>query len=133
MRTENVSRRRAWQTLAVLPAFLISSALWVLRTQPSAVAAERADAVAVAEAVERLPVVGSVLYVAAHPDDENSQLLPYLALGLHLRTAYFSATRGDGGQNLIGTEQYEALGILRTEELLAARRLDGAEQYFAQA
>ncbi|MBI4465259.1 MAG: PIG-L family deacetylase, partial [Acidobacteria bacterium] len=65
--------------------------------------------------------------------DENSQLLPYLARGLHLRTAYLSATRGDGGQNLIGNEQYEALGILRTEELLAARRLDGAEQYFAQA
>ena len=86
-----------------------------------------------AEAIERLPVVGTVILTGAHPDDENNALLAYLARGLHLRTAYLSATRGDGGQNLLGAEQYEALGILRTEELLSARRRDGAEQYFAQA
>ncbi|MBI1955793.1 MAG: PIG-L family deacetylase [Acidobacteria bacterium] len=94
---------------------------------------ERTDAAAVAEAIEKLPVVGSVLLTGAHPDDENNALLAYLARGLHLRTAYLSETRGDGGQNLLGNEQYEALGMLRTEELLAARRLDGAEQYFGQA
>ncbi|HWP83956.1 MAG TPA: PIG-L family deacetylase, partial [Terriglobia bacterium] len=88
---------------------------------------------ALADAIERLPVVGSVLLTGAHPDDENNALLTYLARGLHLRTAYLSATRGDGGQNLLGNEQYEALGILRTEELMAARRIDGAEQYFANA
>ncbi|MBI3895603.1 MAG: PIG-L family deacetylase [Acidobacteria bacterium] len=94
---------------------------------------QRTDATAIAEAIERLPVVGSVLLTGAHPDDENNALLAYLARGLHLRTAYLSETRGDGGQNLIGNEQYEALGMLRTEELLAARRLDGADQYFGQA
>jgi len=107
--------------------------LWPSEPRSTALAAERADPTAVAEAVGRLRVVGSVLFTGAHPDDENSTLLPHLAKRLHLRTAYLSATRGDGGQNLIGTEQYEALGILRTEELLAARRLDGAEQYFTQA
>ena len=107
--------------------------LWPGEPRSTVLAAERADPTAVAEAIGRLRVVGSVLFTGAHPDDENSTLLPHLAKRLHLRTAYLSATRGDGGQNLIGTEQYEALGILRTEELLAARRLDGAEQYFTQA
>ena len=109
-------------------------ALWWSHGAPAPVsAAEPKDAAAVADAIERLPVVGSVLLTGAHPDDENNALLAYLARGLHLRTAYLSATRGDGGQNLLGNEQYEALGILRTEELMAARRLDGAEQFFAQA
>ena len=107
--------------------------LWPVERRSTALAAEPTDIAAVAEAIGRLPVVGSVLFTGAHPDDENSALLPNLAKRLHLRTAYLSATRGDGGQNLIGAEQYEALGILRTEELLAARRLDGAEQYFTQA
>src|SRR5258705_3477194 len=77
------------------------------------------------QALARLPVTGSVLHTGAHPDDEHSTLLAYLARGRHVRTAYLSATRGDGGQNLLGTEQYEALGLLRTQELLDARRLDG--------
>ncbi len=125
--------RLAIKTLAAILAVLLLGTLWLYRDQPQALASESADAAAIAEAIDRLPVVGSLLLIAAHPDDENSQLLPYLARGLHLRTAYLSATRGDGGQNLLGNEQYEALGILRTEELLAARRLDGAEQFFAQA
>ena len=109
-------------------------ALTIFRSTPAPVAAAGAnDAAAVADAIERLPVVGSVLLTGAHPDDENNALLAYFARGMHLRTAYLSATRGDGGQNLLGNEQYEALGILRTEELMAARRLDGAEQFFAQA
>ncbi len=84
-------------------------------------------------ALRRLGVVGSVLYVGAHPDDENTALLAYLARGRGLRTAYLSVTRGDGGQNLIGTEQGELLGLVRTQELLAARRIDGAEQFFTRA
>ncbi|MDB6128518.1 MAG: LmbE family protein [Verrucomicrobia bacterium] len=76
---------------------------------------------------------GSVLYVAAHPDDENNRLLPYLARGRGLRTGYLSLTRGDGGQNLIGPELGPLLGIIRTEELLAARRIDGARQFFTRA
>lgn len=76
---------------------------------------------------------GSVLYVAAHPDDENNRLLPYLARGRALRTAYLSLTRGDGGQNLIGPELGDQLGVIRTQELLAARRIDGAAQFFTRA
>jgi len=71
--------------------------------------------------------------IAAHPDDENTALLAYLARGRKLRTGYLSLTRGEGGQNLIGSEQGDELGILRTEELLAARRIDGAEQFFTRA
>jgi LmbE family N-acetylglucosaminyl deacetylase len=77
--------------------------------------------------------LGSVMMIAAHPDDENTALLAYLSRGLHVRTAYLSLTRGEGGQNLIGGEQGDELGIIRTEELLAARRIDGAEQYFTRA
>ena len=91
------------------------------------------NAAAIAAGLRKLGVVGSVLYVAAHPDDENTALLAYLANGAHLRTAYLSVTRGDGGQNLIGAEQGPALGLIRTQELLAARRLDGAEQFFTRA
>ena len=83
--------------------------------------------------LKKLNVLGSVLYIAAHPDDENNALLPYLANEKLYRTAYLSLTRGDGGQNLIGVEQGVELGLIRTQELLAARRVDGAEQYFSRA
>lgn len=83
--------------------------------------------------LKKLNVLGSVLYIAAHPDDENTRLLGYLAQEKHYRTGYLSLTRGDGGQNLIGTEQGELLGLIRTQELLAARRMDGAEQFFSRA
>ena len=83
--------------------------------------------------LDRLNVTGSVLMIAAHPDDENTALLAYLARGRKVRTGYLSLTRGEGGQNLIGAEQGDALGIIRTEELLAARRIDGAEQFFTRA
>jgi LmbE family N-acetylglucosaminyl deacetylase len=83
--------------------------------------------------LRRLGVVGSVLYVAAHPDDENTNLIAYLANGALVRTGYLSVTRGDGGQNLIGSEQGPALGLIRTQELLAARRVDGGEQFFTRA
>lgn len=83
--------------------------------------------------LKKLNVLGSVLYIAAHPDDENNTLLPYLAKEKLYRTGYLSLTRGDGGQNLIGNEQGIELGLIRTQELLAARRLDGAEQFFSRA
>jgi LmbE family N-acetylglucosaminyl deacetylase len=85
------------------------------------------------QVLARLPVTGALLHTAAHPDDEHSSMLAYLARGRHIRTAYLSATRGDGGQNLLGAEQGEALGLLRTQELLDARRLDGADQFFTRA
>lgn len=87
----------------------------------------------IAAGLRRLGVTGSVLYVAAHPDDENTRFLAWLAGERGLRAGYLSMTRGDGGQNLIGTEQDELLGLIRTHELLAARRIDGAEQMFTRA
>ncbi len=83
--------------------------------------------------LKRLNTSASVLMIGAHPDDEDTALLSYLARGENARTAYLSLTRGDGGQNIIGPELGEALGVIRTEELLQARRLDGAEQYFTRA
>ena len=77
--------------------------------------------------------MGSVLYIAAHPDDENTLLIAYLARGRNYRTAYLSLTRGDGGQNVLGPEFGEELGVARTQELLAARRLDGGRQFFTRA
>ena len=81
----------------------------------------------------KLNVTGTVLMIAAHPDDENTALLSYFSRGRKLRTGYLSLTRGEGGQNLIGSEQGDALGVIRTQELLAARRIDGAEQFFTRA
>lgn len=83
--------------------------------------------------LKKLKVYGSVLYIAAHPDDENTRLLAYMANGKLYKTGYLSLTRGDGGQNLIGNEQGTELGLIRTNELLAARRIDGAEQFFSRA
>src|SRR5688572_24638444 len=83
--------------------------------------------------LNKLKVLGSVLYFAAHPDDENTRLLAYLSKERLYRTGYLSLTRGDGGQNLIGDEQGIDLGLIRTQELLAARRTDGAEQFFSRA
>ncbi|MFP4846134.1 PIG-L family deacetylase [Winogradskyella sp. PE311] len=85
------------------------------------------------EAVQKLNVLGSVLYIAAHPDDENTRLISYMSNQVKARTAYLSLTRGDGGQNLIGSEIRELLGVIRTQELLAARRIDGGEQRFTRA
>ena len=85
------------------------------------------------EAIQKLNVLGSVLYVAAHPDDENTRLISYMSNQVKARTAYLSLTRGDGGQNLIGPEIRELLGVIRTQELLAARRIDGGEQRFTRA
>lgn len=83
--------------------------------------------------LKKLNTLGSALYIAAHPDDENTRLLAFLAKEKKFRTGYLSLTRGDGGQNLIGNEQSELLGLIRTQELLAARRTDGAEQFFSRA
>jgi LmbE family N-acetylglucosaminyl deacetylase len=83
--------------------------------------------------IRKLNVLGSVLYIAAHPDDENTLMLSYLSKDQLVRTGYLSLTRGDGGQNLIGAEQGYNIGVIRTQELLAARRIDGAQQFFSRA
>ena len=85
------------------------------------------------QAIKKLNVLGTVLYMAAHPDDENTRLIAYLSKDKLYRTGYLSVTRGDGGQNLIGNEQGIELGLIRTQELLAARRIDGGEQFFTRA
>src|SRR3954471_1950541 len=84
-------------------------------------------------ALQKLDVLGRVLYVAAHPDDENTNLMALWANGSLYDAAYLSITRGDGGQNLIGPELREGLGVIRTEELLAARRIDHGKQFFSRA
>ena len=87
----------------------------------------------VEQSLHKLNELGTVLMIAAHPDDERTAVLAYFARGRHMRTAYLSLTRGEGGQNLIGSEQGAQLGIIRTQELLAARQIDGAEQFFTRA
>jgi LmbE family N-acetylglucosaminyl deacetylase len=84
-------------------------------------------------ALQKLNVLGRVLYIAAHPDDENTNLMALWANGSLYESAYLSITRGDGGQNLIGPELRERLGVIRTEELLAARRIDHGKQFFSRA
>ena len=101
-----------------------------------AVAAQGPERITSAEIylrLNKLNVLGTVLYVAAHPDDENSRLIAYMAKDRLYRTGYLSMTRGDGGQNLIGDEQGVELGLIRTQEMLAARRVDGADQFFSRA
>lgn len=91
------------------------------------------DAVAIYHQIQKLNFLGSVLYLAAHPDDENTRLISYLSNEKKARTGYLSLTRGDGGQNLIGPELREQLGVIRTQELIEARKIDGGEQFFSRA
>ena len=91
------------------------------------------NAVAIFNQLQKLNFLGSVLYIAAHPDDENTRLISYLSNEKMARTGYLSLTRGDGGQNLIGSELREQLGVIRTQELLEARKIDGGEQFFSRA
>lgn len=115
--------RRFFLAAMLLPCFLKAQV-----QQPTAL-----NAAEIAQGIATLSIKGSVLYIAAHPDDENTRLLAYLAKEAKVRTAYLSLTRGDGGQNLIGNEQAELLGQIRTQELLAARNIDGAGQFFSRA
>jgi LmbE family N-acetylglucosaminyl deacetylase len=100
---------------------------------PRVLLSQERGATALRALTDGLSTTVRVLVIGAHPDDEDTQLISYLSRGRRVQTAYLSLTRGDGGQNLIGNELGEALGAIRTEELLAARRIDGAEQYFGRA
>lgn len=108
--------------------FLLGTVISTQAQQP-----KKLNASEIYESVQKLNVLGSVLYIAAHPDDENTRLISYMSNHVKARTAYLSLTRGDGGQNLIGPEIRELLGVIRTQELLAARRVDGGEQRFTRA
>ena len=94
---------------------------------------QKPNAVEIYNQIQKLNFLGSVLYIAAHPDDENTRLLSYLSNEKMARTGYLSLTRGDGGQNLIGPELRELLGVIRTQELIEARKIDGGEQFFSRA
>jgi LmbE family N-acetylglucosaminyl deacetylase len=117
----------------LLRRLLLAAAATAALTTASAQAPRSYSSSDILQLMQQLKVVGSVLYVGAHPDDENTRLLAYLAKERKVRTAYLSLTRGDGGQNLLGDEQGIELGLMRTQELLAARRIDGAEQFFSRA
>src|SRR5262245_47204286 len=113
--------------------FILSSALVLLIPKaiiPAPELAEQRGAMGLSKALRRLDVIGRYLHTGAHPDDENSALLAWRARGQGVRTAYLSTTRGEGGVNLVGSELFEDLGVIRTEELYGARRLDRAQQFF---
>jgi LmbE family N-acetylglucosaminyl deacetylase len=122
------SRRTPW-----LARFAAVSVCFLAGFPGSSRAAELMPASAILQDLRSFREMGSVLYIAAHPDDENTLLIAYLARGRNYRTAYLSLTRGDGGQNVLGPEFGAELGVARTQELLAARRLDGGRQFFSRA
>jgi len=117
---------------ALKPVLVCFIAVILLPTISFSQAPQKLNAAEIKAALNKLEVLGSVLYMAAHPDDENTRLIAYMSQEKYLRTGYMAMTRGDGGQNLIGTEIREYLGIIRTQELLAARRTDGSEQFFTR-
>ena len=116
---------------------LIAIASWVVVPRSPVGAQVRPiydyGAAGLANLLGRLQTTASALHTGAHPDDEDSAFVARTARGDHARVAYLSLTRGEGGQNIIGPELFDALGVIRTEELLQARRLDGGDQFFARA
>lgn len=120
-----ISMQKLYFTILLLVVFSIPK---IGAQQP-----QKPDAVAIYNQIQKLNFLGSVLYIAAHPDDENTRLISYLSNEKKARTGYLSLTRGDGGQNLIGPELRELLGVIRTQELIEARKIDGGEQFFSRA
>lgn len=112
---------------------LFSCSIVLFFTTAFSQAPQKPTASEIHESIKKLNFLGTVLYVAAHPDDENTALISYFANDVKARTGYLSLTRGDGGQNLIGPEIRELLGVIRTQELVAARQTDGGEQFFSRA
>ncbi|WP_264509599.1 PIG-L family deacetylase [Flavobacterium sp. N1719] len=114
------------QSFLLLAACIVALPTWGQRP-------EKPNAADIYHQIEKLNFLGNVLYIAAHPDDENTRLISFLSNEVHARTGYLSLTRGDGGQNLIGPELRELLGVIRTQELIEARKIDGGEQFFSRA
>ena len=122
-------KRKYHFTIILIAICLLILVPSVLKSQP----VKTYNAAEIKLALKKLNTLGSVLYIGAHPDDENTAFLSYCSSGKLLRTGYLSLTRGGGGQNLIGDEQGDLLGVIRTQELLQAREIDGAEQFFSRA
>ena len=132
MYTQKLMKRKyVWSRISCFLSLILCLVLQVsLSAQPAQITENRRDLGLV---LRQLDTVGTFMMITAHPDDENNAVLTFLAKGKGIRTVLLTATRGDGGQNEIGPELFDALAALRTEELLAAHRLDGAEQYFTRA
>ena len=113
--------------------FLLTIVFLLITNSISAQKPQKLTSNQIYEKIQKINFLGTALYIAAHPDDENTRLIGYLANKVKARTGYLSLTRGDGGQNLIGSEIRELLGVIRTQELLAARNIDGGEQFFTRA
>src|SRR5215469_4498509 len=125
-------RKRCWQAAMAVAVLAVVSTANSANTPPL-LSPEQMDAGEIQLALEKLNVLGRVLYIAAHPDDENTNLMAFWANGSLYDAAYLSVTRGDGGQNILGPELGERLGVIRTEELIGARRIDHARQFFTRA
>ena len=121
------------QKIRLLSALLLTAFIGTSVAQGITIQPEKPTSSQIFEDIKKLNFLGSVLYVAAHPDDENTTAISYFANTVKARTAYLSLTRGDGGQNIVGPELRELLGVIRTQELLAARATDGGEQRFTRA
>src|SRR5438132_6343769 len=124
--------KRCWRAAVVVAILAVASTVNSAEAPPL-LSSEQMSASEIQLALQKLNVLGRVLYIAAHPDDENTNLVALWANGSLYDSAYLSLTRGDGGQNLIGPELRERLGVIRTEELLAARRIDHGKQFFSRA
>ena len=125
-------RSRGWRTALVAAALAIATTA-NSADAPPLLSPDQMNASEIQLALEKLNVLGRVLYIAAHPDDENTNLMAFWSNGSLYDAAYLSVTRGDGGQNILGPELGERLGVIRTEELLGARRIDHARQFFTRA
>jgi LmbE family N-acetylglucosaminyl deacetylase len=122
----SITPRGGWLPVSLVCGVAILKSSLIAMAQPI-------PAPEILQQLHRFREMGSVLYIAAHPDDENTELITYVARGRNYRTGYLSLTRGDGGQNVLGPEFGNALGVIRTQELLAARRVDGGRQFFSRA
>ena len=122
----------AYQTKQMKNTFFFTLFFVLIFSSVSAQKPQKLTSNQIYEKIQKLNFLGTALYIAAHPDDENTRLIAYLANNVKARTGYLSITRGDGGQNLIGPEISELLGVIRTQELLAARNIDGGEQFFTR-
>src|SRR5690606_26411646 len=119
--------------MRILTHYILLLCLFIVQQQDAVSQSRNKSASEIQQDLQKLDKLGSVLYFAAHPDDENTRLIAWLAQEKKYRTGYLSLTRGDGGQNLLGTDLGIDLGLIRTQELLAARAIDNGEQFFSSA